>query len=752
MTALTHNKINLALFATFLVLYSIFFLNSFFPFHDTFYTYSFFNIAYSDFFYNKEIIQWLPYSSHGVSSDWYFFNCMTVFKYFFIVTGAIFHISDSFLLFKVSMLFEQAVFLFGLFLLSRTLFKHTATILFVCICAVGSLVLANQAGLNFYSYYLFPLVLHYMFRYFEEGKPSLLLLSLVILLLAVPGQAVYFLFIFAMELLVIMVVMFYCHRRDFRQLITFRRNDLYCSLGYFCSAVLILSALAYSSFKPMEHFKTLSIGRDLVTKHTPLDVFLTYGGLIGFGKFKDLIIPEILKATSNLDMTLFTGIIALPFVLYAFRYVRKPQFIAVTLALVVMGLFSLGGVFSTITYYVFPGMKYYRHIGLSIAIFKLFIPLMAGYGLDAFITRNSDDTKSRPVWFATFLVTLLIMDAAIWHWAGREFTAELRSTLNVFMLSLSIAAICIFFLRNSLATCLLIALCVEMLGYQAMVHKKIGIWKPETIPRSFTHIEKPSYLPARTIMPVSDRFAALSGVFQSLLEKPFAMYNLYYNFYLWDPCQNGLRADFVNRYTAAMIEARGGSARDLSFIVPLNDGFTINAIACNTPKLRFVSDVIYTNNEQESINYMRNLSLQNSSVILAKVPESLRKQVSPLSGSPDAGISVTDFSYNKLQAVLNVSQPEGAWMYYADGYHPFWQAKLDNVPAEIYQANNGFKALHVPNGSHTLSLVFKNSFGALFSLYTTITAGLLFTLICIYGMVNTLLNCISGNNKISTES
>lgn len=56
--------------------------------------------------------------------------------------------------------------------------------------------------------------------------------------------------------------------------------------------------------------------------------------------------------------------------------------------------------------------------------------------------------------------------------------------------------------------------------------------------------------------------------------------------------------------------------------------------------------------------------------------------------------------------LLTHSQRAG-WLSWAEGYDPYWQARLDGKPLSLYRANGHFKAVELPPGLHDLHFVYR---------------------------------------------
>jgi hypothetical protein len=95
-----------------------------------------------------------------------------------------------------------------------------------------------------------------------------------------------------------------------------------------------------------------------------------------------------------------------------------------------------------------------------------------------------------------------------------------------------------------------------------------------------------------------------------------------------------------------------------------------------------------------------------------------------IAGKPSLGeVKSTYFSANRAEFKL----PEGAsgWLYYADAYHPGWKALVDGKPARVFQANIGFKAVHVPKGTEKVTFYFERGWRDVHGLALIVASALL---------------------------
>lgn len=68
------------------------------------------------------------------------------------------------------------------------------------------------------------------------------------------------------------------------------------------------------------------------------------------------------------------------------------------------------------------------------------------------------------------------------------------------------------------------------------------------------------------------------------------------------------------------------------------------------------------------------------------------------------GFEVTAFDVNKI--IIQTDFSADKFLVYNDNYHPGWRAYIDGKKSPLYRANMAFKGLWIPEGKHTLKLVY----------------------------------------------
>ena len=83
-------------------------------------------------------------------------------------------------------------------------------------------------------------------------------------------------------------------------------------------------------------------------------------------------------------------------------------------------------------------------------------------------------------------------------------------------------------------------------------------------------------------------------------------------------------------------------------------------------------------------------------------PQTSINQMSTLLGE----INVTGFTANSIEVNAKVSPKHGAWLIYADSFHPGWLATVNGKSVQIAEANLAFKAVKLEQGENQVKFKF----------------------------------------------
>jgi hypothetical protein len=116
-------------------------------------------------------------------------------------------------------------------------------------------------------------------------------------------------------------------------------------------------------------------------------------------------------------------------------------------------------------------------------------------------------------------------------------------------------------------------------------------------------------------------------------------------------------------------------------------------------RFRFFARVHAVPDEASMVAKMidRTVDLRSELILLSK---------SPVSTQPGSEGNVRLVSYTPNRVVLESEASGDGLVYVSDAYYPGWKAYVDGEKTDILRANLAFRAIRVPSGRHTVSLVY----------------------------------------------
>jgi hypothetical protein len=154
-----------------------------------------------------------------------------------------------------------------------------------------------------------------------------------------------------------------------------------------------------------------------------------------------------------------------------------------------------------------------------------------------------------------------------------------------------------------------------------------------------------------------------------------------------------------------------------------------NVFGIASPKLRLTSNALIAPDHATALATVANTGFPiDRTIVLENVSALAIKNWKADSAQKRSGtIAINDYSFNQISLTVNVTNPDGAWLYYADAKHPGWHAEIDHKTVPIYPANLAFKAIFVPSGSHSVRFFFWNDLQNIAGLTLAFT-GILYSL------------------------
>jgi hypothetical protein len=340
------------------------------------------------FFLNEAVVsgaipQWIPYMTQGLTASvWYVLQAGLA-QNVFLVLGPLLKGANFLLLFHAGIFADRLVLLLGVWLLGRRFFQSAHAILITASSIMASAVWMDQPWFNFHLYYALPLVLELTHRFLDTCRWRYAFLACFATALQTLGNLPYFLPVFT--LVVFLYFLFYLAfhhdgaRRFWRELVWG-----WPAFGFVAGGV--------ASF--LWIYLVLRAGTGEIVSYHPgrglsftasVESYLTYGeGLRPWAVF------EVLSGVSPaMDYTLYVGILPLPLVLCGLVWNLKKEHAHFWLLVLVLTLIVAGTALAAALYYLWPGMKYFRHLVLLSPLARLFVCFLAGFGWEGLAVRGS---------------------------------------------------------------------------------------------------------------------------------------------------------------------------------------------------------------------------------------------------------------------------------------------------------------------------------------------------------------------------
>jgi hypothetical protein len=703
-----------------------------------------------------ELPQWVPYMMHGtVANLWYAVQGGIFVNSVALVAGPLGLLKGMNFLpfFYLGIWVDGLILLVGAWLLARRLFQSTATVFFVSLIVVGPCIWMNQPWYNFRFFYALPLILALVHRFLDTGAWLNLLLAMNLFALQTVGNLPYY--IPVSSLVIALYFGLYTAFNWRTQLATVRR--LRFGFPAVVTLVVGLSGLAAS-------FLVLRLGAEEIANYSQkreldsrvsLDTFLTYGGEITARKWAE----PFLGVSPSLDNTLYMGMLVTPLLAAGCCLALRRRYVHLHLLCVFLLLFGLGGVVAAQAYRWWPFMKYYRHIGLTGSLTRLFLCFVAGCGFEAVFLRHHEKRSLRVA--AVLLASgLCVLAVGLIYLAGQPTIAQraLRAmhTQTATNLFADPATFPVIFDPRLLRGRLAVSGCFALLGGALLVgHGFLSGQKAQKILAAAAlalvaldvYTYKCGEVRLRTIsLPAQDRDLL---AFQ---EQPYR-FRRSLSFFAPNPRVEALRRDFVfpairhwSTSPLAFVDEAGSSLRVDYWMVPFDQfqrvwrGQDINDRSVPPVGLRPGAGLDFPQQEAalklagvtaDKVQFFRRAHfLSDSAEVAARMSDPHYKGdvlfVSPASQSvpPNDGTatpapsyvpteleetSQTDaderleleyrverFDSNNLVLAVRNTTSSSVWMLFSDVWHPGWSATVDGQDVPVYRGALAYKAVQLP--------------------------------------------------------
>ena len=704
-----------------------FLAEAYLPVHDTADVFHVFKTTYANFAATGEIPEWLPHGVYGYAAHLQNLLGLSPMSYPVMALGKLFGAGDALVLFKTVILLEIAVFSFGFLRLADELFENRAVSLMALAPLLMTTVVINQIYFSFRLVYLLPLLTFFILRFFRTGRARHAVMAAVVFFASVYGNLVYFTLYYALYGGLLSGLLIYVYRKDFR-LVAGRVSA--AALGLTGLAALFIGVGVTLILTATDELTFVVTDRDPVTLKVDLDNFLDYGHG-GIVKMFEMLLARPL---STFDATFFVPAAALVFAIYALCREREPVFLAFV-AVFTFFLVLAWGRYSPLAYMVYylPGASYFRHLGLTYAVPKVLICLIAGFGVRHFLaaTAAGGDAYHKErrflaaiAWLGVFAITVVL--AAALFVVGNLDGAALGSGLELlsaagFLAAAAVAATPALARKTLLGT--LAAVIVVQGGiYLVLVNALFtdGYTFEPTIKQEVVRARPYAFEATRLPVPDHPRYRTWNAF--DPWRYFYQSHTILYGSLGMDPCTPVIPRNLVDNYSPGvdalarhLLGPDAGVGKFGDYYARDPDALFFRLAGCRpAAKLQLIGGF-----EERPLEPGPPITPEAmASALMVERPDTgERRLVTSTAGEhlgaaslAEQGIAVTHFSANRLEITVGDKAgtigPKGAWLVYADAFHPGWRAAVDGRPAPVWRANLAFKAVFLPPGTTAVGFDF----------------------------------------------
>ena len=575
----------------------------------------------------------------------------------------------------------------------------------------------------------------------ETSRLRDLCLAGVVCVFSLVGNIAYFGALYALLLFIFVVASFLCVRPDWRAMLRPRRQDVLWLLLLLAMAGLYL----YFAAHMLDQIHSCPENRDPGSSHVPLQQFLADGTGIGLWKFRELTFPM-----PGRDFTFYIGFLPLVFIGYALVRSRQSRLAIFLIPTIYLSLLSAGGTLpiAAWTYWWFPPIRWFHYIGQIAGLLRFLFIVCAGFGLDQFLTDMEREPAGSSLWSSRvmlLILTVLLVSLGCWcHSALKPMLNLSWSRIYPILLTLSVfSGLALAFIPVNLKRWAGVAAALFLtLDLCIFQHYIIQGWhcRWTSLDSSAARVRPYSFQSQRSAGPDfgTDAYHAQRAVechptqrcsieaSQFIQFDPGWWGDKYLNIFWGESVDHLLKARWQ---LTPQWENRG-----LIFYALENLDLETAAMGWQAPKIRLVAGATYAPDAETAGRLVAEADIDHAPVLETDPPEGGGQDASEAAEDDWGQLDVLSFTFNRLEARARVTRPRGAWLYYADAYHPGWKATVNGVPAPVVRANLAFKAVRLGEGQNRVRLVYSDGLRGAASVAIALTS-LVFAAALLFAML-----------------
>ncbi len=721
----------------------------------------------------KEFPLWIPYLTHGVTSSVLYTiqGCHGVLFDALLNIPSVLKNINFIHIYYFGIFAERILFLIGIWLLSKKLFTSQLTVFVVSLTALFSSIWMQQIYFNFHIYYAIPLILYFFHQFFDSKKWRYLIFSINLYCFQSLANVPYFVAITSLVIF-FYILLFVCFNpnnlKEFSIKNPFSKSTpkkkkylLFTGLTAILLTFIMFGAGYLSSFDNQVIF---NFPHRNANGQVSIHQFLVYSMNTG-GIFRWM---ELLLGFSwHREYTLYFGLLPILCIFLGIFCNFNKKSAPITILVLILFNISVGSILAAAFYHTWPLMKYYRHLSYVNPIIKLFLCLLAGFGLDVLFKKDQNRHNALQVKLAYIFISFLILGAAKYLFyvsqnpvqlralaASMGFTVLGKNLINASVLielavkKMSVVAV-IFFIypfitqkrvQKAFLT-ILILLHVADIGL---------FFLKETTKRTTIIDEQGKSLFEFRQMPFqkrrNDHFLdseRAHSAYDSFLKDNHFIWTIN-AFLMQDEISTDRKTEYwlthLNEYLLSFNESKDGkllldaSNPTLQFPEDLSGVRKVSGV--DEDKIQFFDQAFLLNDREKLKEIFGNKNFSGDILFVSTSRNDgeplSENDMSLLNWTKEGSLSlnnrlhlpytINEFNANKLVLSVNVLGEKKVWMMYSDVFHPKWQIKVNGKPQDIFRGNIAYKAIRLKPGHNIVDFRFKSTAISLFNRLVGINA------------------------------
>ncbi len=677
------------------------------------------------------IPHWFPFLKQGLIGNYHFMAQLMIFTPVVYLLALIVKGLNYLYLFYAGVWFDELFLLLGVLLLGSIYYQRRTTLFFVGLTVFCSTIWYPQLFWGLHQIYFIPILLFCLHRFLTERLKRYFVGMLLVFWVGFIGNVPYSNFYIAFLFLIYTASIFVFIDDVRRPWMGFFRR---LKLEHMLILILILTFMSISLYYWIfGHSEVVFIGAGRTAGNgVSLETFMQYGGAISMAKYESFFNRGDRRFLTA-DIRLYAGF-AMPFLaLIGLALSRRKIHWPVVIVVITAILFSSATFVSKIFYYVFSVGHFFRHIGLTGTVTKLFVIFLAGFGLDV-VLNDLKNGKYRAWLSWGYLLIIFVFLCRGFIVIGDDPLSRLgvgeRWVLDMarYVLLLGVVVVGVMAWRGlrcryrALIALFLAVVTLELFAYK---YAEVAAGMPR-VSRAVIEMYKPwdySFAMRRSLVTTehfkdNERLRVMWPVLakECDLGRCWGVYYTIESFFFTDTFQSSLRTDFVSVSVKDFLVAAVAAPQQVQAQVYLRYAGIYD------DKVRVFSQLNYVaGNEALADVFSRPSHNLNSLWTTADQAEKITDPMerlflfqNPVSSGfqVPARISIKKFTFNTLVLDVDVQGDPGRpyFLYCAESYHPFWKTKVNGEYKPVLKTNIGYKAVVIPSGHSEVIFYFGHLF------------------------------------------